>query len=71
MPRVLFLLATKRVSIDLHDAWLALNATRYKMSRGAPRRQLMRMWLLRSRMAFLLTNVQYYLQVHPDQHAVY
>eukprot|EP00941_MAST-03F_sp_MAST-3F-sp1_P005147 g5147.t1 len=57
-----FLLTTKRVSAELQLAWVNLNATRYRLSSGKSRQMLMRLWLLRSQMAFLVENLQFYLQ---------
>jgi hypothetical protein len=57
-----FLLTTKRVSAELQRAWVGLNATRFRLSRGAQRRRMQRLWLLRSRMSFFVENLLFYLQ---------
>lgn len=56
-----FLLLTKRVQMELHAAWYAQT-----QSGGLPAEQravLMPLWRLRAHMAFLIDNLQYYLQV--------
>jgi gamma-tubulin complex component 4 len=55
-----FLFTVKRVQMELHGAWAA------QMERARPDHQraaLLPVWRLRAHMAFLIDNLQYYLQV--------
>jgi gamma-tubulin complex component 4 len=55
-----FLFTVKRVQMELHGAWAS------QMERARPdeqRARLLPVWRLRAHMAFLIDNLQYYLQV--------
>jgi len=56
-----FLLLVKRVQMELHAAWNA--QTQCGRLPAADRAVLMPLWRLRAHMAFLVDNLQYYLQV--------
>lgn len=56
-----FLLLVKRVQLELQAAWSS--QARFGQMRAGQRAILMPLWKLRAHMAFLIDNLQYYLQV--------
>lgn len=61
-----FLLVVKRVQMELHAAWNA--QTQFGRLPASERAVLMPLWRLRAHMAFLVDNLQYYLQVNQLPH---
>ena len=57
-----FLFEVKRVQLALQDAWTTQQLAGRQLTKSA-RARMLRAWLLRHRMQFLIDNLQFYLQV--------